>query len=129
KLYTSLILSVMFAEGITLSNAHPAQLTLFLPYSCGLFVAPKKHNSFGIKQIRTLWPKHPGWGVSRKICPTESATYKLFLADLFAHQLPHRPFARPLFSWCYESLFPQPICFQNHLRSPLVLGEDLFGAR
>ncbi len=30
---------------------------------CGLFVSSKKVNSFGIKQIQTLFRKHPGWGV------------------------------------------------------------------
>jgi hypothetical protein len=30
--------------------------------TCRLFVAPKKVNSFAIKQIQTLFRKHPGWG-------------------------------------------------------------------
>ena len=30
-------------------------------------------------------------------------------------------FVYPLFSYCYELLFPQPLCFENHLRCPLVL--------
>src|SRR4029077_5459146 len=31
----------------------------------------------------------------------------------------HR-FAHPLFSYCYKLLFPQPLCFVNHLRCPIV---------
>jgi hypothetical protein len=30
--------------------------------TCRLFVTPKKVNSFAIKQIQPLLPKHPGWG-------------------------------------------------------------------
>src|SRR5712664_894 len=37
--------------------------TPLFPYSCSLFVVAKKVNSFGIKQIQTLFPKHPGWGI------------------------------------------------------------------
>ena len=33
--------------------------------------------------------------------------------------LPHR-FARPLFSYNYELLFSQPLCFDKHLRCPIV---------
>ena len=29
-------------------------------------------------------------------------------------------FAHPLFSYCYELLFPQLLCFDNHLRCPIV---------
>ena len=31
-------------------------------------------------------------------------------------------FVAPLFSWSYELLFPQPLCFDNHLRCPWVWG-------
>ena len=31
-------------------------------------------------------------------------------------------FVDPLFSYCYELLFPQLLCFANHLRCPLVFG-------
>jgi hypothetical protein len=33
-----------------------------LSIACRLFCAPKKVNSFAIKQIQTLFRKHPGWG-------------------------------------------------------------------
>ena len=38
-------------------------LTPFLTYCCELFVVAKNIKSFGIKQIRTLSAKHPGWGI------------------------------------------------------------------
>jgi hypothetical protein len=31
-------------------------------------------------------------------------------------------FAHPLFSWSYELLFAQPLCFDNYLRCPMFLG-------
>ena len=33
-------------------------------------------------------------------------------------------FVDPLFSYCYELLFLQLLCLQNHLRCPLVLGDS-----
>src|SRR5260370_3909647 len=36
--------------------------------TCRLFVAPKKVNSFAIKQIQPLLPKHPGWGALCDLC-------------------------------------------------------------
>jgi hypothetical protein len=33
-----------------------------------------------------------------------------------------RVFAAPLFSYSYELLFPQPLCFDNHLRCPRGVG-------
>ena len=50
---------------------------------CRLLSVPKKVNSFAIKQIQPLLPKHPGWGYPRKNHPMESATYSLFSPDLF----------------------------------------------
>ncbi len=34
-----------------------------LSHSCSLFGVSKKVNSFAIRQIQPLFPKHPGWGV------------------------------------------------------------------
>jgi hypothetical protein len=31
-------------------------------------------------------------------------------------------FAHPLFSWSFELLFAQPLCFDNYLRCPMFLG-------
>ena len=35
----------------------------------------------------------------------------------------HALFARPLFSWSYELLLPQPLSFHNNLRCPPVWGQ------
>jgi hypothetical protein len=59
-------------------------------YSCKLFGAVEKPNSFAIKQIQTLCAKcrgmasaglpggHPGWGIPATAPGLKSATYKLF---------------------------------------------------
>jgi hypothetical protein len=41
------------------------------------------------------------------------------LSDLRRRNSRPSDFARPLFSWSYELLFPQPLCFDNHLRCPM----------
>jgi hypothetical protein len=53
----------MLARQISLPRPLPVKLTPLRPYSCSLLVAPKKVNSFGIKQIQPLFAKHPGCGV------------------------------------------------------------------
>ena len=53
----------MLARQIILPRPLPTKLTPLRPYSCSLLVAPKKVNSFGIKQIQPLFAKHPGCGV------------------------------------------------------------------
>jgi len=60
--YTDMITYIMLARQITLLDSLSAKLTPLLRYSCRLFVAPKKVNSFGIKQIQTLSAKYRGWG-------------------------------------------------------------------
>src|SRR5204862_6900325 len=65
------------------------------------FVAAKKLNPFGIKQLQTLSPTHPGWRAPQPLRASSAAQ-----------------FARPLFSWSYKLLFPEPICFDNYLRCP-----------
>jgi hypothetical protein len=48
---------------VTTNNSRlPFASTLLFSYSCTLFVVAKKVNSFGIKQIQTLFAKHPAWG-------------------------------------------------------------------
>src|SRR5712692_2129156 len=61
-----MITSVMLARQISLLTPLPTKLTPLLRYSYKLLVAPKKVNSFAIKQIRTLSVKHPGWGLCRR---------------------------------------------------------------
>jgi hypothetical protein len=65
-----MITSVMLARQITLHRPLRTELTPLLRYSCELFVAAKKVNSFGIKQIQALSAKHPGWGsILHAPCP------------------------------------------------------------
>jgi hypothetical protein len=67
RLYLSLLLTyvqicgTLFRVTSTNSRLWFAPTPLF-PYSCSLFGVAKKVNSFGIKQIQPLFPKHPGWG-------------------------------------------------------------------
>src|SRR5258708_5747901 len=41
-------------------------------------------NSFAIKQIHALLPKHPGWGIPQNRSPAESITYRLLVRGLVA---------------------------------------------
>ena len=86
----------------------------------------QKVNSFGIKQIQTLLPKHPGWGVPRKNRPAESATYKLFSRVLFIISLTPRPVRlllptvhHPLPTSTRQSFTP---IFEGHLFTPIFEG-------
>jgi hypothetical protein len=124
--YTNMITFVMLARQISLLPPLPTALTPLLRYSYKLFVAPKKVNSFVIKQIQTLSAKHPGWGVQLCVGSALSATL---------HPEPRRaryPFpllASPLFSWSYELLFPQLIYFDNYLRCPMFFRSALCFSR
>ena len=60
-------------------RATPA-VTLDRSYCCKLFVVTKKVKSFAIKQIQTLLPKHPGWGIPSHLALVESATYRLLFS-------------------------------------------------
>src|SRR5712692_5547170 len=91
---------------ITASRPVPAKLTPLVQYSCRLSVAPKKVNSFRIKQIQTLLQNTRGMGYLARL---------LRLCTTITHR-----FFTPLFSWSYELLFLQPLSFHNHLRCPLV---------
>ena len=76
----------------------PKSLTALLIYSCKLFVAARKVNLFAIKQIRTLSPKHPGWGVPATSPRLKSATYKLLGSGPVCKPVtPERDPARPRF--------------------------------
>jgi len=50
---------------------------------------------------------------------TQPRAPQLFSGTSVPTRVVHR-FARPLFSYCYELLFPQLLCFDNHLRCPIV---------
>jgi hypothetical protein len=97
--------------------------TPFLRYSCKLFVALSRIKSFGIKQIRTLLPKCPGWAYLTKPVPAKSATYKLFFQTLFANQLPLLCF-HELTNCPSKLVVLSPLCFHTltncFSRKPLV---------
>src|SRR6266852_73478 len=97
-----MITSVMLARQIILPRPFPTKLTPLLRYSCKLFVAPKKVNSFAIKQIQTLSAKHPGWGYLARL---------LRLCTTITHR-----FFTPLFSSTYKSLFSQLPCFHIYTK-------------
>jgi hypothetical protein len=96
-------------------NSRPLNL---LPPLCSLFATPV----LCFQQLAASFAKTPGWGVPLQKRSLESITYRLFSATLFANWLPHVRFARPLFSWCYELLFPQHLYFHNHPRCPGGVG-------
>src|ERR1700720_4145865 len=52
----------MLARQVTLPYPFSITLTPLPRYSCELFVALANVKSFGIKQIRALCAKYPGWG-------------------------------------------------------------------
>jgi hypothetical protein len=60
-------------------------------YSCKLFGAVEKPNSFAIKQMQTLCAKHPGWGMPATSPRLKSATYKLFPPRLVCKQVTPLP--------------------------------------
>src|SRR5712671_1471420 len=82
----SALLRIVRISALGASESNPLH-----SHSSKLFVAPKKLNPFGIKQIRTLSPKHPGRGVPQPL--------RTSAAGQFAH---------PLFSWSYKLLFREP---------------------
>jgi hypothetical protein len=99
----------MLARQISLLPPLPITLTPLLRYPCELFAAPKKVNSFVIKQIHTLFGRSPGVG-----CPTLRR-----LCALRGSALSFSLLASPLFSWSYELLFQQTLSFHKHLRCPM----------
>jgi hypothetical protein len=69
-------------EPTSLASFVAPPLSLAPSISCSLFAVAKKVNSFGIKQIQPLFPKHPGWGIPPHLTPLESATCSLLFFDL-----------------------------------------------
>src|SRR5713226_2982922 len=97
-----MITFVMLARQIILRRSLPAKLTPLFQYSCKLFVAPKKVNCFGIRQIQSL---------------LQNTRVGVYLARLLrlCITIPHRFFS-PLFSWSYKSPFWQLLCFHIYTK-------------
>ncbi len=142
-----MVTSVMLARQITFFDNPRTKLTPSPTYCCTLFVALKKVNPFGIKQMHALWTKHPGGGVPKHfraeprfrrhvrhvtpIFPVPSVDCAYFPSPrewhppdspATHHSLPTAHFVTPLFSYSYELLFPQPLSFHIDLRCPGVWG-------
>jgi hypothetical protein len=83
----------MLARQVISTAAFPIKLTPLLRHSCRLFVAPKKVNSFGIRQIETLFAKHPGCGVPSTGSSWASALLLSIFIALCFHNLT-KPFSR-----------------------------------
>ena len=57
--------------------------------ACCLLVAPKNANSFAIKQIQALLPKHPGWGTLCDLCaPISVPSVLCFFLDVTCFHQP-----------------------------------------
>jgi hypothetical protein len=86
-----------------------------------------------VKVLRTVSPFGPSFSPEPNVYPTlpipllaQPTTYhsqptfhRPFFSNTYELPLPTHRFADPLFSDTYELLFPQPLCFDNHLRCPL----------
>jgi hypothetical protein len=96
----------MSARQIIFAPRSPTKLTPFLRYSYSLLPLFLRVPPFVFNSLQPLFPKTGGWGIPR------------------AAHLRHctRPLSifTPLFSWCYELLFPQPLSFHKHLRCPML---------
>ena len=70
-----MISSLVLPRQTTSLDPLPTDLTPFLSYSYSLLRAPKKLNSFRIKQMQPLFRKHPGGvGASQRYGPGASLT-------------------------------------------------------
>jgi len=104
----------MLARQIIFSRPLPIKLTPFLPYSCSLFVTPKKVNSFGIKQIQPLFAKHPGCGGTHaRLAFRISHPHPLLCADSALSASLRYPL--PAFAPSRHSSLAtfRPLCFHN----------------
>src|SRR5271163_164970 len=66
---TPLFATLTKTAGVCTNNSHSGTpchhpgLTHVVSYSYKLFCTCRKHNSSIFKQLQTLLPKHPGWGI------------------------------------------------------------------
>jgi hypothetical protein len=98
-----MITSAMLARQVIVPAPLPIELTPLVRYSCSLLPAPKKVNSFGIKQIQTLFAKHPGWGYLPQVRLGLPRFPYRFLSPFLFITL-RNPFpATPLFSHSYKT--------------------------
>jgi hypothetical protein len=127
KRYTNMVISAMLARRVTRLDPLPTTLTPLVRYCCKLLVAPQNPNPFAIKQIQTLSSKCRGYGIRRSSWRTPrvgypgTIVYELAKMSSFTShrsRVTNRAFARPLFSYSYELLFPQALCFDNDPHCP-----------
>src|SRR6267154_1197730 len=91
----------MLAERITSRTIDRTELTPFPTYCSGLSVVAKNANSFGIKQVHTLPPKHPAYGYPERIYDRSGVRTSTTLIDFYTlcfHALT-KPFFRNPFAF------------------------------
>src|SRR5260370_798549 len=93
----SALLRIVHISALGVSESNPLH-----SHSSKLFVPTKKLNPFGINQIQTLLPKHPGWGFPQPLHTSAGGS----VCSPFVFMV-----LQIAFSW-------NPFCFDNHLRCP-----------
>ncbi len=147
-----MITSLMLPRRPTLPRHPPAKLTPSLSYSCSLLCASPKVNSHQINSLQPLLQNTGGVPVHGVVgctdaqkCPSASPLFATLTHSLSRKSFPCHSYAntrdggvtppsdfrfsvgnfnfvRPLFSYSYELLFPQPLSFHNHPHCPGVWG-------
>ena len=85
--------------------------------ACRLFVAPKKVNSFAIKQIQPLFAKHPGWGCPSAISVLRSQCTLCWAFPHLKLATRHSPLATRHFSFIFSNLPPLVLSCLSFLHS------------
>src|SRR5712692_10017096 len=112
------------------------QLSPFLSIDCRLFVFSFCTPPFVFNSLQPLFRKHPGWGYLHKSSlwnqqlpasffrPCLQDSYPVCQSCLLSasRRLRGNRFIAPLFSYSYESLFPQTLSFHIHTKPPGVWG-------
>src|SRR6266851_6730023 len=108
------------------------QLSPFLSIDCRLFVFSFCTPPFVFNSLQPLFRKHPGWGYLHKSSlwnqQLPASFFRPCLQDSYpgcqscllsaSRRLRGNRFIAPLFSYSYESLFPQTLSFHIHTKPP-----------
>src|SRR6266851_10006397 len=115
------------------------QLSPVLSIDCRLFVFSFCTPPFVFNSLQPLFAKHPGWGYPDKSLlwnqQLPASFFRPCLQDSYpscqscllsaSRRLRGNRFIAPLFSYSYESLFPQTLSFHIHTKPPGVWGATL----
>jgi hypothetical protein len=77
----------------------------------------------------TVSPFRPSFSSQPRVYPHPFDFAHPFFSSIYKLPLLTHRFARPLFSYNYELLFPQPLCFDKHLRCPMFFQSALCFSR